>query len=155
MLTGLVSGTVASIVTSSVFVFGGDFIDQGKGSVNESTQKAGVEQTENVEKDRSVTAEKLSTSTDSNDRAKMVESASKSIVGVVNLQEMQNQDPFQQQSTKSETVASGTGSGVIFKRQMGRPISLRTIMLLREQRKSKFHYMMDKRQLQWLSVRML
>ncbi|MFD6208454.1 S1C family serine protease [Peribacillus sp. NPDC060253] len=119
-LTSLVSGTIASMVTSSVFVFGGDFIDQGKNSMNESTQTAGVEQTERVEKNRSVNAEKLSTSSDSNDRADMVESASKSIVGVVNLQEVQNQYPFQQQSTKSETVESGTGSGVIYKKDNGK-----------------------------------
>lgn len=95
-LTSLVSGTVASIVTSSVFVFGGDFIDAEKNTVTESSQTAGAEQTESVEKNKSINTEKLSTSTDSNERADMVESASKSIVGVVNLQEMQNQNPFQQ-----------------------------------------------------------
>lgn len=119
-ITSLVSGTVASMVTSSVFLFGGDFIDQGKSPVNESTETAGVQQTESVEKDKSVTAEKLSTSTDSNDRADMVESASKSIVGVVNLQEMQNQNPYQRQSTESQTVESGTGSGVIYKKADGK-----------------------------------
>ncbi|MDQ7860449.1 hypothetical protein RCO48_03300 [Peribacillus frigoritolerans] len=77
---------------------------------------AGIQQTDSVEKDKSVTAEKLSASTDSNDRAEMVESASKSIVGVVNLQEMQSQNPYQRQSTESETVESGTGSGVIYKK---------------------------------------
>ncbi|MGW6381804.1 S1C family serine protease [Peribacillus butanolivorans] len=119
-LTSLVSGTVASIVTSSVFVFGGDFIDAEKNTVTESTQTAGAEQTESVEKNKSIKTEKLSTSTDSNERADMVESASKSIVGVVNLQEMQNQNPFQQQSTESETVESGTGSGVIYKKDNGK-----------------------------------
>ncbi|MFE0502942.1 S1C family serine protease [Peribacillus butanolivorans] len=119
-LTSLVSGTVASIVTSSVFVFGGDFIDTEKNTVTESTQTAGAEQTESVEKNKSIKTEKLSTSTDSNERADMVESASKSIVGVVNLQEMQNQNPFQQQSTESETVESGTGSGVIYKKDNGK-----------------------------------
>lgn len=119
-ITSLVSGTVASMVTSSVFLFGGDFIDQGKSSVNESTETAGIQQTDSVEKDKSVTAEKLSASTDSNDRAEMVESASKSIVGVVNLQEMQSQNPYQRQSTESETVESGTGSGVIYKKADGK-----------------------------------
>ncbi|MFB7637514.1 S1C family serine protease [Peribacillus butanolivorans] len=119
-LTSLVSGTVASIVTSSVFVFGGDFIDAEKNTVTESSQTAGAEQTESVEKNKSIKTEKLSTSTDSNERADMVESASKSIVGVVNLQEMQNQNPFQQQSTESETVESGTGSGVIYKKDNGK-----------------------------------
>ncbi|MFE4240422.1 S1C family serine protease [Peribacillus butanolivorans] len=119
-LTSLVSGTVASIVTSSVFVFGGDFIDAEKNTVPESSQTAGAEQTESVEKNKSINTEKLSTSTDSNERADMVESASKSIVGVVNLQEMQNQNPFQQQSTESETVESGTGSGVIYKKDNGK-----------------------------------
>jgi serine protease Do len=119
-ITSLVSGTVASMVTSSVFLFGGDFIDQGKSSVNESTETAGIQQTDSVEKDKSVTAEKLSASTDSNDRAEMVESASKSIVGVVNLQEMQSQYPYQRQSTESETVESGTGSGVIYKKADGK-----------------------------------
>jgi serine protease Do len=119
-ITSLVSGTVASMVTSSVFLFGGDFIDQGKSSVNESTETAGIQQTDSVEKDKNVTAEKLSTSTDSNDRAEMVESASKSIVGVVNLQEMQSQNPYQRQSTESETVESGTGSGVIYKKADGK-----------------------------------
>ncbi|MET3319370.1 UNVERIFIED_ORG: serine protease Do [Peribacillus simplex] len=118
--TSLVSGTVASIVTSSVFVFGGDFIDAEKNTVTESSQTAGAEQTESVEKNKSINTEKLSTSTDSNERADMVESASKSIVGVVNLQEMQNQNPFQQQSTESETVESGTGSGVIYKKDNGK-----------------------------------
>ncbi|MEK4534247.1 trypsin-like peptidase domain-containing protein [Peribacillus sp. FSL K6-1552] len=119
-LTSLVSGTVASIVTSSVFVFGGDFIDAEKNTVTESSQTAGAEQTESVEKNKSINTEKLSTSTDSNERADMVESASKSIVGVVNLQENQNQTPFQQQSTESETVESGTGSGVIYKKDNGK-----------------------------------
>ncbi|MGW6298310.1 S1C family serine protease [Peribacillus butanolivorans] len=119
-LTSLVSGTVASIVTSSVFVFGGDFIDAEKNTVTESSQTAGAEQTESVEKNKRINTEKLSTSTDSNERADMVESASKSIVGVVNLQEMQNQNPFQQQSTESETVESGTGSGVIYKKDNGK-----------------------------------
>ncbi|MFF2289217.1 S1C family serine protease [Peribacillus butanolivorans] len=119
-LTSLVSGTVASIVTSSVFVFGGDFMDAEKNTVTESSQTAGAEQTESVEKIKSINTEKLSTSTDSNERADMVESASKSIVGVVNLQEMQNQNPFQQQSTESETVESGTGSGVIYKKDNGK-----------------------------------
>ncbi|MFD4928627.1 S1C family serine protease [Peribacillus butanolivorans] len=119
-LTSLVSGTVASIVTSSVFIFGGDFIDVEKNTVTESSQTAGAEQTESVEKNKSINTEKLSTSTDSNERADMVESASKSIVGVVNLQEMQNQNPFQQQSTESETVESGTGSGVIYKKDNGK-----------------------------------
>ncbi|KRF62033.1 peptidase S1 [Bacillus sp. Soil768D1] len=119
-LTSLVSGTVASIVTSSVFVFGGDFIDAEKNTVTDSSQTAGAEQTESVEKNKSINTEKLSTSTDSNERADMVESASKSIVGVVNLQEMQNQNPFQQQSTESETVESGTGSGVIYKKDNGK-----------------------------------
>ncbi|MFD4818315.1 S1C family serine protease [Peribacillus butanolivorans] len=118
--TSLVSGTVASIVTSSVFVFGGDFIDAEKNTVTESSQTAGAEQTESVEKNKSINTEKLSTSTDSNERADMVESASKSIVGVVNLQEMRNQNPFQQQSTESETVESGTGSGVIYKKDNGK-----------------------------------
>ncbi|MFD6439316.1 S1C family serine protease [Peribacillus sp. NPDC060186] len=119
-LTSLVSGTVASIVTSSVFVFGGDFIDAEKNTVTESSQTAGAEQTESVAKNKGVNAEQLSTSTDSNERADMVETASKSIVGVVNLQETQNQNPFQQQSTESETVESGTGSGVIYKKDNGK-----------------------------------
>jgi serine protease Do len=119
-ITSLVSGTVASMVTSSVFLFGVDFINQGKSSVNESTETAGIQQKDSVEKDKSVTAEKLSASTDSNDRAEMVESASKSIVGVVNLQEMQSQTPYQRQSTESETVESGTGSGVIYKKADGK-----------------------------------
>ncbi|MGE7765185.1 S1C family serine protease [Peribacillus sp. NPDC096540] len=119
-VTSLVSGTVASLVTSSVFVFGGDFINTEKNTVTESSQTAGAEQTESVEKNKSVNAEKLSTSTDSNERADMVASASKSIVGVVNLKETQNQNPFQQQSTESETVESGTGSGVIYKKDNGK-----------------------------------
>lgn len=117
--TSLVSGTVASMVTSSVFIFGGDFIDQGKKSVDESAQTASVAQTEGAEKE-GVTPQKLSTSTDSKDRANMVESASKSIVGVVNLQDTQNQSPFQQQSTESEKVETGTGSGVIYKKANGK-----------------------------------
>ncbi|WP_340372690.1 trypsin-like peptidase domain-containing protein [Peribacillus sp. FSL E2-0218] len=117
--TSLVSGTVASMVTSSVFIFGGDFIDQGKKSVDHSAQTASVAQTERAEKE-GVTPQKLSTSTDSKDRANMVETASKSIVGVVNLQDTQNQSPFQQQSTESEKVETGTGSGVIYKKANGK-----------------------------------
>lgn len=112
VFTGLVSGVVASLVTSSVFVFGGDFVDTEKETVTESSQTAAVGQT--------VTPQKLSTSTDSNERADMVETASKSIVGVVNYQETQSQHPFQQQSTESETVESGTGSGVIYKKEKGK-----------------------------------
>ncbi|MGG4268550.1 S1C family serine protease [Peribacillus simplex] len=120
LFTSIVSGTVASIVTSSVFVFGGDFIDAEKNTVTESSQATGAEQTESVEKNKRVNKEKLSTSSDSNERVDMVKSASKSIVGVVNLQETQNQHPFQQQSTESETVESGMGSGVIYKRENGK-----------------------------------
>ncbi|MGE7877798.1 S1C family serine protease [Peribacillus muralis] len=116
-MTSLVSGTVASMVTSSVFIFGGDFIDQEKNSVADSAQTASVTQ---KEKDGGATPQKLSASTDSKDRANMVESASKSIVGVVNLQETQNQNPFQQQSTESEKVETGTGSGVIYKKDNGK-----------------------------------
>ncbi|MFJ7754268.1 S1C family serine protease [Peribacillus muralis] len=116
-MTSLVSGTVASMVTSSVFIFGGDFIDQEKNSVADSAQTASVTQTE---KAGDATPQKLSASTDSKDRANMVESASKSIVGVVNLQETQNQNPFQQQSTESEKVETGTGSGVIYKKDNGK-----------------------------------
>ncbi|MCK1994095.1 PDZ domain-containing protein [Peribacillus muralis] len=113
-MTSLVSGTIASVVTSSVFMFSGDFVDQGKNSVDDSAQTA------SVQKDGGVTPQKLSTSTDSKDRANMVESASKSIVGVVNLQENQNQNPFQQQSTENEKVETGTGSGVIYKKENGK-----------------------------------
>ncbi|WP_057913965.1 S1C family serine protease [Peribacillus muralis] len=113
-MTSLVSGMIASVVTSSVFMFGGDFVDQGKNSVDDSAQTA------SVQKDGGVTPQKLSTSTDSKDRANMVESASKSIVGVVNLQETQNQNPFQQQSTENEKVETGTGSGVIYKKENGK-----------------------------------
>ncbi|MGE7782165.1 S1C family serine protease [Peribacillus sp. NPDC097264] len=112
VFTGLVSGVVASLVTSSVFVFGGEFGDTEKEAVNETSQTAAVEQT--------VTPQKLSTSTDSNQRADMVETASKSIVGVVNFQETQSRYPLQQQSTENETVESGTGSGVIYKKDNGK-----------------------------------
>ncbi|WP_285768609.1 trypsin-like peptidase domain-containing protein [Peribacillus sp. SI8-4] len=114
-MTSLVSGTVASMVTSSVFLFGGDFIDQEKNPVAGSAQTASVTQP-----DGGVTTQKLSAGTDSRDRANMVEAASKSIVGVVNLQETQNQNPFQQQSTESEKVETGTGSGVIYKKDNGK-----------------------------------
>ena len=110
VFTGLVSGMVASLVTSSVFVFGGEISE--KEGVDETSQTAAVEQT--------VTPQKLSTSTDSNQRADMVETASKSIVGVVNFQETKSRYPFQQQSTESETVESGTGSGVIYKKDNGK-----------------------------------
>ncbi|MFJ7746510.1 S1C family serine protease [Peribacillus sp. NPDC097295] len=110
VFTGLVSGVVASLVTSSVFVFGGEFKE--KEDIDDTLQTAAVEQT--------VSPQKLSTSTDSNQRADMVETASKSIVGVVNFQESNSRYPFQQQSTESETVESGTGSGVIYKKANGK-----------------------------------
>ncbi|MGJ7921144.1 S1C family serine protease [Neobacillus sp. LXY-4] len=54
---------------------------------------------------------KTTTSTQNSSIADMVETASKSIVGVVNLQ--QSSRGF---SSQSQTVESGTGSGVIFKK---------------------------------------
>ncbi|MGE7602771.1 S1C family serine protease [Peribacillus sp. NPDC097675] len=110
VFTGLVSGVIASLVTSSVFVFGGELSE--KEAIDETSKPAAVEQT--------VTPQKLSTSTDSNQRADMVETASKSIVGVVNFQESKSRYPFQQQSTENETVESGTGSGVIYKKANGK-----------------------------------
>ena len=55
----------------------------------------------------------------------MVETASKAIVGVVNYQEATTQDFFgrpgmAQNSPDSEAVESGTGSGVIWKKESGK-----------------------------------
>ena len=134
-LTSLVSGTVAAVVTSSAFIFGGDYFQGDQEGGNQSAETSAVQQTNGTQNSNSkeIKTEQLSASTDSDERANMVESASKSIVGVVNYQEAQqtqsmfpfqdrgqNQSQGQNQNREGETVESGTGSGVIYKKMNGK-----------------------------------
>ncbi|AZV41222.1 S1C family serine protease [Peribacillus asahii] len=116
LVTSIISSTVAALITSSVFLFAGDYINndqkQETDTVTTQTSNANVQ--------------KVSTSNvDSDSIADIVENASKSIVGVVNYQESQTKNWFgepnaQAANGESETVESGTGSGVIWKKENGK-----------------------------------
>jgi serine protease Do len=77
---------------------------------NETPQ--GTVPEENVQADSSSSLDVTPVSASSNSLADTIEQASKAIVGVVNMQQ-QNNNPFSQ---SSEAAESGTGSGVIFKK---------------------------------------
>ena len=120
-LTSLISSTVAALITSSVFVFASDYSNKSQTqSSNVTTQQT----TETTSSNTNVT--KMSTNSNtSTSMADIVENASKAIVGVVNYQESTTQDFFgrpgiSQNNQNSEPVESGTGSGVIWKKENGK-----------------------------------
>lgn len=121
VLTSLISSTVAALVTSSVFMFATDYTNTSQTQLSESsTQQA----TETTSSNTNLTKTSAS-NTNATSLADMVETASKAIVGVVNYQEATTQDFFgrpgmAQNSPDSEAVESGTGSGVIWKKESGK-----------------------------------
>ncbi|MFJ8258647.1 S1C family serine protease [Peribacillus asahii] len=116
LVTSIISSTVVALITSSVFLFAGDYVH------NDQKQEADAVTTQTS----NANVQKVSTSNvDSNSIADIVENASKSIVGVVNYQESQTKNWFgepnaQAANGESETVESGTGSGVIWKKENGK-----------------------------------
>ena len=119
LVTSIISSTVAALITSSVFLVAGDYINKDQKQETDTV----TTQTSNAN------IQKVSTSNvDSDSIADIVENASKSIVGVVNYQESQKSQTknwfgernAQAANGESETVESGTGSGVIWKKENGK-----------------------------------
>lgn len=116
LVTSIISSTVAALITSSVFLFAGDYINKDQKQETDTV----TTQTSNAN------VQKVSTSNVDNDSiADIVENVSKSIVGVVNYQESQTKNWFGERNAQaangeSETVESGTGSGVIWKKENGK-----------------------------------
>ena len=119
LMTSLISSTVAALITSSVFVFASDYSDKSQSS-NVTTQQTTATSSSNTNVTKMSTSSNTSTS-----MADIVENASKAIVGVVNYQESTTQDFFGRpayipNNQNSEPVESGTGSGVIWKKENGK-----------------------------------
>ena len=119
IMTSLISSTVAALITSSVFVFASDYSDKSQSS-NVTTQQTTATSSSNTNIAKMSTGSNTSTSI-----ADIVENASKAIVGVVNYQVSTPQDFFGNpayipSNQNSEPVESGTGSGVIWKKENGK-----------------------------------
>ncbi|RID88746.1 PDZ domain-containing protein [Peribacillus asahii] len=118
LVTSIISSTVAALITSSVFLFAGDYVH------NDQKQEADTVTTQTSNSNTNV--QRVSTSNvNSNSVADIVENTSKSIVGVVNYQQSQTTNWFgepnaQAANGESETVESGTGSGVVWKKENGK-----------------------------------
>lgn len=116
ILTSVISSTVAALITSSVFWFAADY-HKTNDSSDVNTQQTTTKSNINVTP--------TSASSHYNSTADMVENASKAIVGVVNYQQASTQDFFggfgiPQTSQNGGTVETGTGSGVIWKKENGK-----------------------------------
>lgn len=112
------AGIIGSVLTLSVIPFT-NYADLFESSVNSNQQSEQVQQDDSFEKANSsgsVKVEQTATSTSS--IADMVEEAAPAIVGVVNVQKqtMNYYSPFEQQQKTDDSVESGSGSGVIFKK---------------------------------------
>ncbi len=119
LMTSLISSTVAALITSSVFVFASDYSDKSQSS-NVTTQQTTATSSSNTNVAKMSTSSNTSTS-----MADIVENASKAIVGVVNYQVSTTPDFFGRpayipNNQNSEPVESGTGSGVIWKKENGK-----------------------------------
>ena len=121
ILTSVISSTVAALITSSVFMFATDYLN------TDQTQSSSIgtqQTTESTSSKANIT--KMSTSSNTNSNADIVENASKAIVGVVNFQKSTSHDflfggfGIQQNNQNGETVEAGTGSGVIWKKENGK-----------------------------------
>lgn len=120
IITSLISSTVAALITSSVFVLASDY---SKNSQTQSSNLATQQAAGSTGSNTNIT--KTSASSQPTSMADIVENASKAIVGVVNYQEVTTQDLFgglgsTLDNQKSEAVESGTGSGVIWKKENGK-----------------------------------
>lgn len=118
LVTSIISSTVAALITSSVFLFAGDYINKDQKQETDTVTTQTSNSNTNVQK--------VSTSNvNSNSIADIVENTSKSIVGVVNYQQSQTTNWFggpnaQAANKESDTVESGTGSGVVWKKENGK-----------------------------------
>lgn len=118
--SSLTSGIVGSLLTCSVFVFGADYIDFNQTSQNDTQGAALIE--EKSDSAASLPVAKTSYSNDNSGIADMVEKASNSIVGVINYQQQQSSYnggmfPKSSSTNSSSEVESGTGSGVMYKKE--------------------------------------
>lgn len=116
-IKGLISMIAAGVTGSFITLYAAPYTDIIKDQYSRMEQKVetlsekiGQEEKETTDT-TSVTVQQTSTKA-TNSIADMVENASKSIVGIVNIQQQQN-NYFSQ---SSEGTESGSGSGVIFKK---------------------------------------
>jgi serine protease Do len=112
ILSSLISGIVGGALVISVTAFSDQgFLTDDKASVETSTQN------ETKETASTVTTQELSAG--SNSIADIVEQLSPAIVGITNMQSQNSGDMFRNfsESSESESVESGTGSGVVFKKE--------------------------------------
>jgi serine protease Do len=112
ILSSLVSGVVGGALVLGVTTFS----EQGSQTEN----KALVEtSTQNEAKEPASTVSTKELSADSNSIADIVEQLSPAIVGITNMQSQNSGDMFRNfsENSESESVESGTGSGVIFKKE--------------------------------------
>jgi serine protease Do len=111
-LTSLASGVIGSMLTFAIIPFADGYVDLSallKNDTGAAVNRANSD-TGNQVKTNSIPVQTTSYK-NSTSLADMVEKSSKAIVGVVNLQDSSNS--FQ---GTTQNVASGTGSGVIFKK---------------------------------------
>ncbi|HWL23843.1 MAG TPA: trypsin-like peptidase domain-containing protein, partial [Ureibacillus sp.] len=118
LVTSIISSTVAALITSSVFLVAGDYINKDQKQETDTVTTQTSNSNTNVQKVSTINV-------NSNSIADIVENTSKSIVGVVNYQQSQTTNWFggpnaQAANKESETVESGTGSGVVWKKENGK-----------------------------------
>lgn len=119
-MTTLAGGVIGSVLTLTI-VPHTDYLDELYSSVENKVSQSSGQIDENRLSSGEVTVQKTAVSNSdlTASVADMVEEASKSIVGIVNMQ-TQNQGFFfpngsNNGSSNSETVESGSGTGVVFK----------------------------------------
>ncbi|SFC88169.1 serine protease Do [Bacillus sp. OV322] len=110
-----VSSIVGSLVTSTVFLAGGNYFHDTQRASNAAQPKTAVQSSSQNSK---LNVQNTSYNKGSSNIADMVEKSSKAVVGVVNLQAGNNGDLFSQDTT-SQNVEAGSGSGVIYKKENG------------------------------------
>lgn len=112
------AGIIGSVLTLSVIPFT-NYPDMFASSANTNQQSEQVQQDDSFEKANSSGAVKVEqTAVTTSSVADMVEEAAPAIVGVVNVQKqtINYYSPFEQQPETDDSVESGSGSGVIFKK---------------------------------------
>ncbi|MBB6444623.1 S1C family serine protease [Bacillus benzoevorans] len=109
LMTAVAGGLVGSMLTITVLPHVDYFTGQVTSQITESGHHGNGP--------GAVTVQKTAASSDSDSVADMVEKASKAIVGIVNMQTQTQWRNFPDSAAKrdSETVESGSGTGVIFK----------------------------------------
>lgn len=109
LMTAVAGGLVGSMLTITVLPHVDYFTEQVASQISESGH--------NGNGSGAVTVQKTVASSDSTSVADMVEDASKAIVGIVNMQTQTEWRTFpgSAETSDSETVENGTGTGVVFK----------------------------------------